>query len=817
MNARQRFFSFLICADATGPRLDGLPVQQPHERILEEEKLRRRAVMGELTPDEVENLRARGMGSLVPDFDDAVFPPREDLISYLVDFIAQHRRDCSDSDCQELCAMDEDEWVAGMYGADYPKLLEIYREVRPLEILPDVNDHPDKFWQIEGKYIKESSITSTLDQHGVPTTRCKVSNSIPHCNLCYDQSIAAEQIVEGKRNRAFAQRGQPLVVPDHYSTIRRALEKGFWLTFFDDNGDRGWLRSCRFWEHEAQRPLAEEFHRNHWWCNILIRPGLYTWEHPSAQLYDFEQEVQQVIREERAPQHIWAAIDLTDEAAQRRLMHGARQNVDATFADSPPSPMTDVICRGRWFLEPYTNGSFRGLVMSMNVSAVDPDEGNKRFCTVQAVDGPWAFECCDVRCAGGIAVDVTSAPVDKIMPWPCSKHNVSQLASEVHLDTPEELDDLIGKTLESCLKAQKMGANPLKQDEFKAFADAQSGATSDDSSSSSFESDGYRGPWPGCAFRQAPRAGILTFNLSVIGGEDDSVDERAIVGLQADERARVSLFDCRVEDCYTGSSFYDYAKGSLDRTLLQRNGCAVVLGECATVTVEKSTFRDQRLAHLSTTAPPDEVSIWGVDGGPSGCGTLTSFEYGVGSIEDDDIDADATIRWDETDMALREPRLSLVDNTASDGCRLWFSAQRPGTLRGKHSVQAAGCQCARVTCELDCVEKYGECSNVAHPGRQQDAARSGNCSLLQDDNKFVCQDTNFDPRHRDVRLDPVTEHLMAEFPEAMMDWERNHVRRYREHIAMQAQRAKEEEARRLQQLCHDLECHVPDSAQSSRT
>jgi hypothetical protein len=58
---------------------------------------------------------------------------------------------------------------------------------------------------------------------------------------------------------------------------------------------------------------------------------------------------------------------------------------------------------------------------------------------------------------------------------------------------------------------------------------------------------------------------------------------------------------------------------------------------------------------------------------------------------------------------------------------------------------------------------------------------------------------------------------MAEFPEAMMDWERNHVRRYREHIAMQAQRAKEEEARRLQQLCHDLECHVPDSAQSSRT
>ena len=56
--------------------------------------------------------------------------------------------------------------------------------------------------------------------------RCKLHNNIPHCNLCYDSSIAAAQIAEGKRNRAFSQQGLPLVVPDHYATVRLALEKG---------------------------------------------------------------------------------------------------------------------------------------------------------------------------------------------------------------------------------------------------------------------------------------------------------------------------------------------------------------------------------------------------------------------------------------------------------------------------------------------------------------------------------------------------------------------------------------------------------------
>ena len=62
--------------------------------------------------------------------------------------------------------------------------------------------------------------------------RCKLHNNIPHCNLCYDASIAAAQIAEGKRNRAFSQQGLPLVVPDHYGTVRLALEKGNQFTCF---------------------------------------------------------------------------------------------------------------------------------------------------------------------------------------------------------------------------------------------------------------------------------------------------------------------------------------------------------------------------------------------------------------------------------------------------------------------------------------------------------------------------------------------------------------------------------------------------------
>ena len=42
----------------------------------------------------------------------------------------------------------------------------------------------------------------------------------------------------------------------------------------------------------------------------------------------------------------------------------------------------------------------------------------------------------------------------------------------------------------------------------------------------------YRGPWPGCAYRKAPRAGNIKLVLCTVGGEDDCVGDRAMVGLQ---------------------------------------------------------------------------------------------------------------------------------------------------------------------------------------------------------------------------------------------------------------------------------------------
>lgn len=64
---------------------------------------------------------------------------------------------------------------------------------------------------------------------------------------------------------------------------------------------------------------------------------------------------------------------------------------------------------------------------------------------------------------------------------------------------------------------------------------------------------------------------------------------------QADERASVLVRQSRVEDCYMGLSVYDYAQGALRDVVLQRNGCALVLAECARVSAQECLFRAQRL------------------------------------------------------------------------------------------------------------------------------------------------------------------------------------------------------------------------------
>ena len=86
--------------------------------------------------------------------------------------------------------------------------------------------------------------------------------------------------------------------------------------------------------------------------------------------------------------------------------------------------------------------------------------------TVQVIDGPWEFECCDVRSAGGIALEATFPPVDQIVADPCSKHNMTQLWREAVAECPthEELVDLIQEELNSCLQPDKEG-DPLKRHE----------------------------------------------------------------------------------------------------------------------------------------------------------------------------------------------------------------------------------------------------------------------------------------------------------------------------------------------------------------
>ena len=86
-------------------------------------------------------------------------------------------------------------------------------------------------------------------------------------------------------------------------------------------------------------------------CDLLLRPGLHTWEHKSGKLFDDEDDLQKmVIHMERGPQRITGDVNLRSNAERRRLHAGALQAEEDTFVDSPPSPQSDVICRGMWSL-----------------------------------------------------------------------------------------------------------------------------------------------------------------------------------------------------------------------------------------------------------------------------------------------------------------------------------------------------------------------------------------------------------------------------------------------------------------------------------
>jgi hypothetical protein len=77
-----------------------------------------------------------------------VYPPREDLVLYLLDFIRQHDRECTNSTCGD-CGMQDLDWAAALFSAKYPELLEMYHEVKGrFEVPPTPNNNPDKYWQV---------------------------------------------------------------------------------------------------------------------------------------------------------------------------------------------------------------------------------------------------------------------------------------------------------------------------------------------------------------------------------------------------------------------------------------------------------------------------------------------------------------------------------------------------------------------------------------------------------------------------------------------------------------------------------------------
>ncbi|KAJ1476961.1 hypothetical protein T484DRAFT_1823044 [Baffinella frigidus] len=203
-------------------------------------------------------------------------------------------------------------------------------------------------------------------------------------------------------------------------------------------------------------------------------------------------------------------------------------------------------------------------------------------------------------------------------------------------------------------------------------------------------------PIVSCGFLKKPRAAIVTMRLCAVGGVSDSLDTRAILGLQAEERARVSAEKCVFEDTYSGVVASDSAVGDFRECIFRRNGVAVNVAECSSVHVQDSHFSEQRVANFATMKPPDTVSKYAIEGGNTGWGTISTPEYGVGEI--DQYGEEIEVPWDETSMALKDPQLRLVNNKGDDNARMWWSPLRPPTLRGGHLVSEAGCTCPRVVC-----------------------------------------------------------------------------------------------------------------------
>lgn len=149
---------------------------------------------------------------------------------------------------------------------------------------------------------------------------------------------------------------------------------------------RGWIRRNEFLAGEEQRPLAKEFKRAPWTCDVALRPGVYSWNAPSKLIWD-EGEVPTVrLREGRHATRVAGLCDSAALEALRRARGGALQAAGELFEERETRP-DEVLARGPWRLERQTNGSMADLVLEWGDGA-GRNDSNAATVTVRVRAAP---------------------------------------------------------------------------------------------------------------------------------------------------------------------------------------------------------------------------------------------------------------------------------------------------------------------------------------------------------------------------------------------------------------------------------------------
>jgi len=793
-------------------------VPDEFEELAEVKEVHKAWMEGTLTEEDEMRLIGEGKEGMIPSFFNLVNVPKDQLIEELLGMFASHNNYCKSENCSMSKGIPEESLRTMFLSMDYWSVQRAHEELSSaFDERYDVN--PYSFKIIGDQRVSDCQLVNYARSKGYLVLPCQLDPDIPFCNLCHDNEIAEVQISEGKRNRDISLNCSFLVIPDHYDDFLQLMEKSFSRTFWDDELNRGWKRRQVFGEPEKQYSLSREFKKNPWWCNVLVRKGTWEWDKPSKNLWTSGVVLMAKVKSGRGNQSFQGDVDRKILQKQRKKYNGALQPSERLFPERQGIGLDVPVLRGSWRLDAFTNGSFSGLIMSSNKdqeilkNQTDPDDKLvSQPYTFLCCDGPWIFESCDIRSVKGVAFFATSPGIPLFDAKTCQRCKEYYGLQDLPLDEDyseflppidlreanedmdeQEDDDQMQLDYNALPLEHKMSSDVVEWKPQQAHT-------------SELAVQQRKKPldsWPPCCYREPPRISNVSFDLCAIGGEGDSLMTRSLVGLHADRLSIVRMQDSCVEDTYTGVAFYDSSRSDMHQCLLQRNGVAVTVADCSVVRVMKCKFVDQRQAVLCTIAPPEMVSKYAVDGGPSGYGTLSRPEYGVGNLTGAKPES---VRWDETDMSLRLPSMTLIGNKADECARLWWTSERPAHLRGNHDIEDVKCDCARVICDLDCEP---ECSDRNHPGRRLDNLRKGNCSLLQADNDFETEDTNFDPTPREIRIDDTIKFLLQHEDKQLMPWQREAIEEYKRKLCGYRERMRQKEMERKEMLESKMEIEPP--------